>query len=370
MQGHSEAVLSVQFSPDGSTLASGSGDTTVRIWDLNTETPEFTLKGHSNWVLVINWSPCGQKIASGGMDNEIKIWEQASGWVKPKVTLKGHTKWINAIAWEPIHRNPECSRIASASKDGTIKIWDLKLGRCSLTISGHAMSVTCLKWCGDGLLVSGSQDRSIRVFTDEGKLVRILDGHGHWINSLALHTDYALRCGPYDPLNPMPATPEEKQKKALEQYQKVLGNSPERLVSASDDFTLYLWTPSTAKKPIARLTGHSQPVNLVSYSPDGRYIASASFDKSIKLWDGVTGGFLATFRGHVGSVYQVCWSADSRLLVSGSKDSTLKVWDLKTKKLFLDLPGHADEVYAVDWSPDGMKVASGSKDRLVKIWKS
>ena len=96
----------------------------------------------------------------------------------------------------------------------------------------------------------------------------------------------------------------------------------------------------------------------ISFSPDGRLLVSASFDKSLKLWDGYNGAFLATLKGHVGAVYQVCfkfvnnnkcyeqvaWSIDSRMLVSGSKDTTLKVWDMKTKKLMFDLPGHSDEV--------------------------
>lgn len=103
----------------------------------------------------------------------------------------------------------------------------------------------------------------------------------------------------------------------------MVGNG-ERLVSGSDDFTLFLWRPETDKKPIARLTGHQQLVNDVKFSPDGRLIASASFDKSIKLWDSKTGQFVGVLRGHVQAVYVISWSADSRLLVSGSADSTLK----------------------------------------------
>ncbi|CAI9781256.1 unnamed protein product [Fraxinus pennsylvanica] len=140
-------------------------------------------------------------------------------------------------------------------------------------------------------------------------------------------------------------------KVALERYTKMKGNAPERLVSGSDDFTMFLWEPSVSKHPKTRLTGHQQLVNHVYFSPDGQWIASASFDKSVKLWNGITGKFVAAFRGHVGPVYQISWLADNRLLLSGSKDSTLKIRNIRTQKLKQELPGHADEVFAVDWSP-------------------
>jgi WD40 repeat protein len=97
------------------------------------------------------------------------------------------------------------------------------------------------------------------------------------------------------------------------------------LVTGSDDFTMFMWNPTVQSKQVARLTGHQQLVNQVAFSPDTRLLASASFDKSIRIWCGSTGRFLKTLRGHVQAVYQLAWSADSRLLVSGSADSTLKV---------------------------------------------
>ena len=158
---------------------------------------------------------------------------------------------------------------------------------------------------------------------------------------------------------------------ALERYNKAkTADGHERLVSGSDDYTLFLWEPYKSKKPIARMTGHSQLINQVAFSPCGEFFVSASFDQSIRLWDGKTGKFMKKFTNHVARVYQVAWSADSRMLVSASKDTTIKVWDMRHKKLMFELPGHADEVYAVDWSPDGEKVASGSKDRRLRIWRN
>ncbi|GMH33941.1 hypothetical protein BSKO_01775 [Bryopsis sp. KO-2023] len=369
ISGHSEAVLSVNFSPDGKHLASGSGDATVRLWDLNTQTALHTCKGHQNWVLVVSWSPDARTLCTADMDGKVFMWNPETGQCLG--TCKGHRKWITSIAWEPAHLCYPSQRFCTGSKDCTIKIWTAKTRKCEMTLSNQSKMISCVKWAGDGSILSASRDRTISVWdSKEGRLLHRLHGHAHWVNSLALSSDSVLRSGPFDHTGRAPTTDEEARKVAIERYETATGKSPERLVSGSDDHTMILWKPAEGTKPLARMTGHQQLINQVQFSPDGRWIISASFDKSVKLWDGLNGTFVATFHGHVGPVFQVAWATDSRMFVSGSQDSTLKVWDMKTKRLKVELPGHADQVFSVDWAPNGASVASGGKDKVLKLWRN
>jgi ribosome assembly protein 4 len=368
---------------------------------------------HKDHVLCTAWSPDSNRFASGDKKGMLLLWDPTSttnASIRPTKLVKAHSKWITSIVWQPLHLSTSntCDQLVTSSKDCTIKLWNVNNGTTTRTLSGHTDSVECIKWSGqvdsnnDNIIYSASRDRTIKVWNiNRGILIRTLTGHGHRINTLALSSDYILRTGPYCTMfqsNPNTSSHNSKKKilyrtkpnqaklDAITIYEQYIQESSsvgeDRLVSGSDDFTLFLWNPLVNKQPIKRLTGHQQAINHICYSPDGRFFASASFDKKIKLWNGLSGEYITTFTGHVASVYQVAWSPDSRYLVSASKDSTAKLWEITSANSSSNpnttvrfrpaketLPGHADEVYALDWNPNASAVATGSKDRTIKIWK-
>jgi ribosome assembly protein 4 len=340
LEGHTDSILCVQFSGNGKYLASGGGDTTVRFWDTDTETPVYTGDLHSNWILIVAFSPCSTMLASASVDGTFIVWnpETAEAITNP---IRAHSKWITSLCWKPLHLEDECRHLVTASKDGFVKIWNVLIQHCVLSVAAHSDSITKAIWSGENFIYTCSQDKTIKVWDETGNIYNTLTGHAHWINTMTLNTEFVLRTGCFDDKKKTFQSRNEMVRYAKRRYEKM---NKEKLVTGSDDFTLILWDPLNSNKPITRMTGHQGLVNHVAFSPDTFYIASASFDKCIKIWDGSNGTFLFNLRGHVGPVYQIAWSADSRLLLSGSKDTTLKCWNIKVKRLMHELPGHADEV--------------------------
>jgi WD40 repeat protein len=116
------------------------------------------------------------------------------------------------------------------------------------------------------------------------------------------------------------------------------------------------------------LEGHSDGVSSVAFSPDGTQIVSGSYDKTVRLWDTVTGAALQTLEGHSGLVRSVAFSPDGTQVVSGSDDKTVRLWDAATGAALQTLKGHSSHIRSVAISPDGTQVVSGSDDKMVRLW--
>ncbi|EDO03054.1 hypothetical protein SS1G_05532 [Sclerotinia sclerotiorum 1980 UF-70] len=368
LEGHSNWVRSVAFSPDGTKVASGSDDRTIRLWDTATGESLQTLEGHSDGVTSVAFSPDGTKVASGSYDQTIRLWDAATG--ESLQTLEGHSNWVSSVAF-----SPDGTKVASGSDDRTIRLWDAATGESLQTLEGHLDAVSSVAFSPDGTKVaSGSDDRTIRLWdTATGESLQTLEGHSDGVTSVAFSPDGTkVASGSYDQTIRFWDAVTGESLQTLEGHSHWVSSvafSPDgtKVASGSDDRTIRLWDTATGES-LQTLEGHLDAVYSVAFSPDGTKVASGSGDWTIRLWDAATGKSLQTLEGHSNAVYSVAFSPDGTKVASGSYDRTIRLWDTVTGESLQTLEGHLDAVYSVAFSPDGTKVASGSGDWTIRLW--
>lgn len=419
LEGHEEAVLDISFSPDSKFLASVSGDKTIRLWDVLTETPYVTLNGHKTWVMTVSWSPDSKGFISSDLNGNIYNWKidrirenkrkmdkivRENKQIEKKITkmdnkkeinllrankksekvkmwsfeFKGHKSFVTSLKWRPYHLDPNCELFVSSSKDNTIRLWNAKYGKNLKIGLRHKKSVTNILWSGEDKIYSISQDCNLIIWSNKLDCLHILSGHAHWINCISINTFHPIKAGFTDIVKNLKRQKEGENKKPLTLHQQSLElykrtfeiTKKEILITGSDDNTIIVWHPLEENKKAKRLTGHVGPINHIQFAPNSVLFVSASFDKTLRIWSIHSDSCLGVLRAHVSEVYVLAFSRDSKWVVSGSRDSSLQVWSVKKKKRAFMLPGHADEVYSVDWSVDGEKMASGGKDKMVRIWRN
>jgi len=371
LSGHADIVTSVTWSPDGRTLASGSDDHTVKLWEAGSGQLLRTFSGHAGDVESVAWSPDGKTLASGSDDHTVKLWEAGSGQLLR--TLSGHASAVWSVAW-----SPDGKMLASGGRDRTVKLWDAGSGEALHTLSGQTGAVRSVAWSPDGkTLASGSDDNTVKLWeAGSGQLLRTLSGHADAVWSVAWSPNgKILASGSMDDTVKLWEVGSGRLLRTLSGHASIVWSvdwSPDgkALASGSEDRAVKLWEAGSGQL-LRTLSGYATSyVTPVAWSLDGKLRASGSGDDTVKVWDGGSGQLLRTLSGHAGSVDAVAWSPDGKTLASGSADHTVKLWEGGTGQLLRTLSSHSNDVDAVAWSPDGETLASGSADHTVKLWEA
>ena len=192
LEGHSRPVIAVAFSPDGKTLASGSWDETIRLWDTATGTHQQTLEGHSDSVIAVAFSPDGKTLVSGSWDETIRLWDTATS--THQQTLEGHSDYVIAVAF-----SPDGKTLASGSDDKTIRLWDTATGTHQQTLEGHGEFVTTKSDYVRAVAFSPDGNSGLDTSRNQRPVGDILFVDGEWIirggkNLLWLPPDYRATC--------------------------------------------------------------------------------------------------------------------------------------------------------------------------------
>ncbi|WP_184964225.1 nSTAND1 domain-containing NTPase [Streptomyces echinatus] len=284
LTGHSGAVNSVMFSPNGQTFATASSDRTVRLWNVDPVKSRVVLPKQAGAVLSVAFSPDGRTLATAS-DRTVQLWD--SDTAKIRATLVGRTGAVQSVAFSPDGRT-----LATGSVDHTVRLWDSETAKIRATLVGHTGAVQSVAFSPDGrTLATGSVDRTVRLWDSETAKIRAtLVGHTGAVQSVAFSPD---------------------------------GRT---LATGSVDRTVRLWDVATGLRTRSALTGHTDAVQSVAFSPDGKSLATASTDKTARLWDVTTRMSRATLVGHTATVWSVAFSPDGRTLATASADRTVQLW--------------------------------------------
>ncbi len=329
LSGHTDEVLCVAVTRDGSLVASGSKDRTVRLWDSKRGQPLHVFTGHSGQVNSVAFSPDGKQLASASSDATVRIWDVASG--KESLCYTNHVLDVNSVVFHPSGKE-----LASGSSDATVRIWDRK-GKDRLILQMHlnGISVTQVAYSRDG--------RQLAALATPG-----------WLRIWDAATGKEL----VDPIRNR--TP------GLASF--AWGPNGQDLAVVNKNWQLRFWNPNK-DFGTQSTAGGGAPLDRAVFSPDGRWIASCTLeDPAITIRDTISGKTRNTLKGNREGVHHLALSEDGRLLASAGKDHLVRIWDPTLDREVAIGEGHRNSIITIAFSSDGRQLLSGSSDRSIRLW--
>jgi eukaryotic-like serine/threonine-protein kinase len=375
--GHTNAIVSMAFSPDGKWLLTGSDDDTTRIWSANDGRELNVFRGPVKCVAV---APNGRKLATGSGDGTATVIDIETAHVL--LRLKGHVGAIEDVAFAP-----DGMQIATASNDETVKIWDADVDHESLILYGHSQPVQTLAFSPDNThLVTGGRDLAIVWQADTGKQVLTFEGHKDWINCASFTPDSLhVITGSSDGTAKIWNAETGRQEHSLEGHEDSVISvcvSPDgKRVLTGTIWQVRVWNAADGSL-LSTIHDNMLPGEMfaggIAILQDNRRLATANRFGVIRLWDMIEGREL--FRVFTSNSWNSAFTLspdETRFALATSNDKAIRVWELATGKRLLSLKG-LGYPGCLRYSPDGGRILSawpaklwdaGTGRELLSLWK-